>query len=183
MHRRHDGYEPPTLLLSYTASNGAPRSARTFVSGSSGGRSSYLSYRGIEWSPRLELHQYGLSATAFSTLRVYFFTTRGCLVRPEGFAPPHLSVHGFEPCASAVPPWTQILWQLRRPPPVLSARQMTGALGWSRTNNQRFRRPLPVRLARAKVERMMGLEPMGSTLATLRNGRYATPALFGCSPA
>lgn len=31
---------------------------------------------------------------------------------------------------------------------------------------------------KAVMERMMGLEPMGSTLATLRNGHFATPAYW-----
>lgn len=30
----------------------------------------------------------------------------------------------------------------------------------------------------AEMERMMGLEPMGSTLGTLRTSRYATPACW-----
>src|SRR5882724_9639359 len=54
-----------------------------------------------EWCPRLDLHQHGLSATAFSTLRVCFFTTRACWYPPSDSNREHPR---FECGASAIAP-------------------------------------------------------------------------------
>jgi hypothetical protein len=67
---------------------------------------------------------------------------------------------------------------LRRSCTVRPASVSFGSLGRIRTGKCGFRRPDSVSDGKAVMERMMGLEPMGSTLATLRNGHYATPAYW-----
>ena len=72
---------------------GAPRSARTFVSPSSVGRLSYLSYRGMLPTAGIApARPFGHSV--LNTARLLFHHA-GMLVRPEGFAPSHTV--GVEP--------------------------------------------------------------------------------------
>lgn len=52
LHARPSGYEPDEVTALLSRKSGAPRSARTFVSSSSGKRLSCLSYRGKIGTPR-----------------------------------------------------------------------------------------------------------------------------------
>ena len=138
--------------LSYPAENGAPRSARTFVSCSSGRRLSYLSYRGELVRPtRLALVRFYPPASRAGA-SADSATGAWC-----GSPDLHREATGFKPVRSArslqIRKWCQapdshrdaVRFELTR---YANSRQLGGTRGQTRTDSWRLRRSPPFLSAR-----------------------------------